>query len=86
MLHRFNGKFTLNLFQKQKILNKLFKHDNVRISFALYRQVYVIYFAARSWVSGIYSCLSNSHIPYLKANSIFRKSCVFIYITGTIDI
>ena len=63
-------------FQNQKFGNKLLVHDNQRISFALNREVYSVYIADRSWVSMIYSCLRNSHIPYLKANSIFRKSRV----------
>ena len=50
-------------------------HDNLRISFALNRLVYPVNIATTSIVSEIYLCLSNPHIPYLKANSIFRKSC-----------
>ena len=64
-------------FSKPKFWNKLSLHDCLRISFALNRQVYPVYIVARFCVSGIYSCFSNPHIPYLKANSIFRKSCVW---------
>ena len=51
-------------------------HYNLRIYFAVNRQVYPVYIEARSWVSGAYSCLSSSHIPYLKANAISGKSCI----------
>ena len=45
-------------FQNQKFWNKSFVHENNRISFDLNRQVYPVYIAARSWVSGIYSMSS----------------------------
>ena len=41
--------------------------------FAVNRLVYPIYIAARSWVLGIYPCLSNSHIPYFLDNPAFLE-------------
>ena len=55
-------------FQKQKFWNKLSIHDNCRIFSTSNRLP--VYIAVRFWVSRIYPCLSNSHIPYLKANYI----------------
>ena len=36
-------------------------------------QVLSVIIAARTWVSGIHSYLSNSHIPYLKVNSVLEN-------------
>ena len=51
--------------------------NDIRIPFDLDKQIYPVYTAARSWVSALYSYLSNPHIPYFTANSMFRKSYVF---------
>ena len=76
--HRSNGKFILNLCDAQVFKTKTSKlsclYMVTKEYFFLNIQIYPVYIASRSWVSGICSCLC----LYLKANSIFRKSCVFI--------
>ena len=43
--------------------------------FVLNNEAFPVSSVARTWVSGIFLGLSNSDIPYLKANSIVRNSC-----------
>ena len=45
------------------------------IFFPLNSLAFLVSSVARAWVSGIFSCLSNFQLPYLRANSIFKKLC-----------
>ena len=77
--HRSNENFTLNLcdthLQKSIyfLITSWYLICKRSFFFPLNNQAFLVNSVARTWILGIFSCLSNSQIPYLRANSLFKK-------------